>query len=49
MEKCFTSTNEKAAAQDEPERQFMILVIRLVIHLEFRVTNRIFELFGKFC
>ena len=30
---------KKTAAQDEPERRFMILVIRLVIHLEFRVTN----------
>ncbi len=48
---------KKTAAQDEPERRFMILVTRfchpschpLRIQGDKWVTNRVFELFGKYC
>lgn len=44
---------KKTAAQDEPERRFMILVTRFCHPLRIQgdkwVTNRVFELFGKYC
>lgn len=40
---------KKAAAQDEPERRFMFSCHPLRIQGDKWVTNRIFELFGKFC